>query len=300
MTHKYTQQDTRRCNKLIAFLGKKNNFLFLGDDRLKELYDGFISHFKESKETSETESSNNREYVDFKLRLRVNYVPTYDLKSMLNQFEHLEKEVDLPNFIIASSKFINLIPKGRNENYTKELEKSFIKNLTLLITPIDNLVKKQTKVLWKLQDPIDDSLTDRPYEWKGITNSDINHFNRIISDTLKYSNIQIWRSSTQIAIGLQDEMQNGVKLGPIALKHDIQIMLNIYCNDNMNYNDGTCCSTSENYTMLQIITYSVFLVCSTLMIALKLKRWFLKIRGHTLYMPLQQQDTSQPVNFLSI
>ncbi|KAL7020418.1 hypothetical protein ACKWTF_011523 [Chironomus riparius] len=299
MIHKYTQSDTRRCNKLIAFLGKDNNFLFLGDSRLKELYEGFITHFKESKETSENESSNNREYVDFKLRLRVNYVPTNDLKSMLNQFEHLEKDVDPPKFIIVSSKFIHLNPKGRNENYTKELEKSFIKNLTLLITPIDNLVKKQTKVLWKLQDPIDDSLTDRQYDWKGITNSDINHFNRIISDTIKYSNVQIWRSSTQIALGLQDEMQNGVKLGPIALKHDIQIMLNIYCNDNMNYNDGTCCSTSENYTMLQIITYSVFLVCSTLMIALKLKRWVLRFRGHTLYMPLQQQDTNQPVTMQS-
>lgn len=167
MIHKYSQQDTRRCNKLIAFLGKENNFLFMGDARLKHLYDSFVNHFKESKETSENESSNNLEFVDFKLRLRVNYVATNDLKSMLNQFEYLEKEDDPPTFIIVSSKFINLNPKGRSENYTKELERSFVKNLTLLITPIDNLVKKQAKVLWKLQDPIDDSLTDRQYDWKG-------------------------------------------------------------------------------------------------------------------------------------
>lgn len=31
------------------------------------------------------------------------------------------------------------------------------------------------------------------------------------------------------------------------------------------------------------------------MIGLKLKRLYAKLRGHTLYMPLQQQDTNQPI-----
>lgn len=214
---------------------------------------------------------------------------------MLSQLEMLQKDAKPPNFIVASSKFINLRPRDRPENYTKELEKNFIKNLTLLITPIDGLVRKQTKILWKLQDPVNENYNDPLPNWKDISNSDIDHYNRIISETMKYANAQIWRSSTQIAYGLIDEMEMGYRLGPIALKHNIQILLNMYCNDNMNYNDGTCCSTSENYTNLQIITYSVFLVCSTLMIGLKLKRFYAKLRGKTFYMPLQQQDTNQPI-----
>jgi N-acetylneuraminate 9-O-acetyltransferase len=93
-------------------------------------------------------------------------------------------------------------------------------------------------------------------------------------------------------------MKDG-KLGPIALKHDIQIILNMYCNDNMNYNDGTCCSTSEKYTILQIITYSLFLVCLTIMFVLFIKKTIAKIRNKALYMPLQQDADAQPPSSIS-
>lgn len=294
MIHKYTEQDSRRCNRLIAFLGKDNHFLFLGDKRIKQLFDSFVNHFQSK---GPNESSNELEYIDGKLKLRVNYVPANDLKSMLATLEKLLKEPDPPNFIISSSKFINLsLQVDKSENYTKELEKSFVKNLTLLISPIDALVRKQTKVLWKLQDPIDDNMNEPMPEWKDVSNSDIEHYNQIISDTLKYSSVSIWRSGTQIAYGLIDEMKDGFKLGPIALKHDIQILLNMYCNDNMNYNDGTCCSTSENYTILQIITYSLFLVCLAVMLGLFLKKSISKFRGQTLYMPLQQDSNLPPIS----
>lgn len=237
------------------------------------------------------------EYVDSKLELRVNFIAAGDLRTMLAIFEKLQKDPDPPNFIVASSKFINLsLQVNKSENYTKELEKSFVKNLTLLISPIDGLVRKQTKILWKLQDPIDDNVNAPSLEWKGVTNSDIEHYNRIVSDTLKYSSVSIWRSGTQIAYGLIDEMKDGFKLGPIALKHDIQILLNMYCNDNMNYNDGTCCSTSENYTILQIITYSLFLVFLALMLGLMVKKSISKFRGQTLYMPLQQDGNQPPIS----
>lgn len=226
MIHKYTEQDTRRCNRLMAFMERKNHFLFIGDARMKLLFDSFVSHYQQSRDQLDS----SIEFVDEKLNLRVSFIAAYDLKTMLAQLERLQRDADSPNFIIASSKFINLsLQVDRSENYTKELEKSFVKNLTLLITPIDGLTRKQTRILWKLQDPIDDNLNKPMPEWKDITNSDIEHYNRIVSDTLKYSNVNIWRSGTQIAYGLIDEMKDGYKLGPIALKHDIQILLNMYC-----------------------------------------------------------------------
>lgn len=280
MIHRYTEQDTRRCSRLNAFLGKENRFLFIGDHRTKQLFDSFVSHFQPGEV-----STKNTEYVDNMLKLRVNYIAAGDLRAMLTQLERLSKDAEPPNFIVASAKFINL---NRNENFTKEVEL----NLTLLISPIDSLVRKQTRILWKLQDPIDDDTIEPAFEWKDISNYDIERFNNIVSSTLKYSSVNVWRSGTQIAYGLIDEMREGFKLGPIALKHDIQILLNMYCNDNMNYNDGTCCSTSENYTVLQIITYSLFLVSLAVMLGVLIKKSVSKFRGQ-MYMPLQQ-DLNQP------
>ena len=48
--------------------------------------------------------------------------------------------------------------------------------------------------------------------------------------------------------------QDGIHLSDTVLKLDAQILLNMYCNNHMNYNDGTCCSDGEPVTVLQIIT----------------------------------------------
>lgn len=53
---------------------------------------------------------------------------------------------------------------------------------------------------------------------------------------------------------------DGLLLSPTALKHDTQILLNMYCNDHMNFNDGTCCSSVEPYTVLQVVTFSIFFI----------------------------------------
>ena len=47
---------------------------------------------------------------------------------------------------------------------------------------------------------------------------------------------------------------DGIHLSDTVLKLDAQILLNMYCNNHMNYNDGTCCSDGEPVTVLQIIT----------------------------------------------
>jgi N-acetylneuraminate 9-O-acetyltransferase len=206
MIHRYSEQDTRRCNRLNAFLGKENRFLFIGDVRVKQLFDSFVSHFQPAEV-----STSSVEYVDNMLKLRVNYIAAGELRKMLSEFERISKDAEQPNFIVASSKFINL---NRSENFTKEVEL----NLTLLISPIDSLVRKQTRILWKLQDPIDDNTIEPAPEWKDVTNSDIERFNRIVSDTMKYSNVNVWRSGTQIAYGLIDEMTEGSKVSEVSRK----------------------------------------------------------------------------------
>lgn len=295
-------RDARKCFRLIAFYGNQNQFVFIGDARIKSLYQAFVEHFQQSKgnnlhDNESTKAEGNLEYVDYKLRLKVNYIFANEAKQIVHEFEKFQKEDDPPNFIVASSKFVNLSPTiNHSNNYTKELEKVLIKNLTFLVKPIDDLIAKKSKILWKLQDPIDEYYREPVSEWKDVTNSDIDKFNHVVTGIIRYSKAHIWSSSNQIAWGLIDEMIDGYKLGPIAIAHDIQILLNMYCNDDMNYNDGTCCRIEENYTILQIITYSLFGVCTSIMLAMMLRRWYLKFRGHTLYMPLQQDSNSPPMS----
>lgn len=50
-------------------------------------------------------------------------------------------------------------------------------------------------------------------------------------------------------------MLDGIELSPDSLNTDVQLLLNMYCNDYMNHDDGTCCVTTESFTYTQMATY---------------------------------------------
>lgn len=74
---------------------------------------------------------------------------------------------------------------------------------------------------------------------------------------LSHSSAELWWSARLVAQGMINESPDGIHLAARALKHDTQILLNMYCNDNMNFNDGSCCSSAESYTTLQIVTFAI-------------------------------------------
>ncbi|MPC82273.1 CAS1 domain-containing protein 1 [Portunus trituberculatus] len=41
-----------------------------------------------------------------------------------------------------------------------------------------------------------------------------------------------------------------------------QILMNLYCNDHLNFNDGTCCNSREAVTMTQIATFAALCFCT--------------------------------------
>ena len=55
-------------------------------------------------------------------------------------------------------------------------------------------------------------------------------------------------------------------------------MMNLYCNDRMNYNDGTCCNSGEPLTALQIVTFVGFGCCVAGAAALWVVEWLKKRR----------------------
>lgn len=228
------------------------------------LYESFLEHLdqKDDDNTSAMASvvggssvKSNLEFIDTKLRLRVNYIYANEVtKSLIDQFTKWQNEEDPPSAIVASCTYAGFF----NGNLTSDTILKFSFNLTRLVKPIDNLIAKKSKVLWKLQDHINEDIDHLSENWKNVQNKDIDKFNQAIYDVLAYSDVHIWSSSKSIASGLLSEAKNGWKLSPLALQHDTQILLNMYCNDYMNYNDGSCCSSAEPYTILQIVTYAVF------------------------------------------
>lgn len=237
------------------------------------LYKSFLNHLRPSDDdntsalskgtdgsaTSDNEppSRSNLEYVDNILRLRVNYIYANEVSAQLvDQFNKWQHSDDPPSAIVASCTYSGFY----NGNLTADTLSKFHMNLTRLVQPIDALIAKKKKVLWKLQDYINEDGDRLADDWKNVQNSDIDKFNQAIYDVLGYSNVHIWSSSKRIASGLLSESTDGWRLSPLTLQHDTQILLNMYCNDYMNYNDGSCCSSSEPYTILQIITYAVFAV----------------------------------------
>ncbi len=65
---------------------------------------------------------------------------------------------------------------------------------------------------------------------------------------LEHSAAQVWWSSRLLAQGRIDESFGEAYPGDHTLAHTTQILLNAYCNDHMNFKDGTCCWSAEPYT----------------------------------------------------
>lgn len=69
-------RDTRRCFRYLAFLGSHNHFVFIGDSRIRQLYESFLSqlevrgHMTQPKDHPHTDLS----FGDAQLRLRVQFI----------------------------------------------------------------------------------------------------------------------------------------------------------------------------------------------------------------------------------
>lgn len=239
--------------------------MFIGDVRLRTLYDTFVKHLMHFSSIDEKPDDNksssirykdvavNQEYIDDKLKLRVNYIHSIDVsQSMLNEFDKWQKSDDKPSVIVTSAVHSQFL----TGNITNDMMKNYAMNLSKLLPYVDALDKQKVKILWKLQDPVDEEkLSD---EWKNVQNDLIDKFNEVAYTILKYSGVHIWSSAKHIASGLLDKAIDGSYLSKMAADNEVQILLNMYCNDYMNYNDGSCCSSAEPYTVIQIVTYAVF------------------------------------------
>jgi N-acetylneuraminate 9-O-acetyltransferase len=131
-----------------------------------------------------------------------------------------------------------------------------------------------------LQDPIDEAKYRKSYNSTRLTNKKIDYFNRETINLLYHSPITIWSSNRLVSQGHKrhhsDSTIDGLHLGNYVLEIDSQMLVNLYCNNKMIFNDGSCCSQPEAMSLLQKILFSFFFLCCFLSIYLYIYRTYCK------------------------
>lgn len=255
------------CIRYIDYWGGRNFIIFMGDSRIRQLYFEFIRSISANDDNEYSQPVHRDiEYNEKDLNLRIKFLwrPIVN-QSMIDQFKQLS---DLsmearPNIIIVGSATHSI----KESNASIQALEYYRRNLTILLPYMDSL-NKSTTILWTLQDPIKhDSLRkDRQM----ITNEQIDAYNKAAMEILHFSitnSVHVWSSARLVAQGFKDLIlkkgsNDGLHVDDKALKFSIQILLNLYCNDHMNYNDGTCCSDPEKSTIIQLVvlfTFSLFM-----------------------------------------
>ncbi|XP_071557163.1 N-acetylneuraminate (7)9-O-acetyltransferase isoform X2 [Temnothorax nylanderi] len=281
MMHHYTQTDSRRCMRYLAFMGHHNHFVFAGDARIRQLYKSFVSQFMiDGKASDLTELPENSDlgFNDGQLKLNVQFLwrPQLD-NSMIADLRGWMK-TDAPSVIVTGSAAAAILA---NNNSDTQLYSEYNTGLIRLVQPIDFLAKKGSQFLWLLQDPV---LKERlPVQLLSLDNKQINLCNKAAEKILSHSEARIWQSSKLVGTGVLEQSPDGYLASPLSLHHKVQILLNTYCNDHMNFDDGSCCSYPESATTLQLLSLSALALFLTIGGGVWLYRKLCKYRSEVSY-----------------
>ncbi|XP_069937480.1 N-acetylneuraminate (7)9-O-acetyltransferase-like, partial [Cherax quadricarinatus] len=267
MLHMYSNTDSRRCMRYVAFLKQDNHILFVGDSRIRQLYLALVKQIAVTHpKFSETPHEDMR-YNDTNLRLNIEFIwrPLMD-QHVAKLLNHLKRRKSLPKLIVMGSATHAI----KNSNGSALALEEYKKNLTLLSSVLHQIGNK-TQLLWMLQDPV---VPERlKPERLAITNDQLDLYNMAAMEVLYNTKVHIWSSSRLVAQGSIGGFSDGIHAGEVAIKYDTQILMNLYCNDHLNFNDGTCCNSREAVTVTQIATFAALCSCPIILIAVAVKQW---------------------------
>ncbi|CAH1979746.1 unnamed protein product [Acanthoscelides obtectus] len=280
MLHLYSKIDTRRCLRYIAYYGSDSHFAFIGDSRIKEMYEALVEHLMQDDDFTyrPTNSYTNLTHIDNKLKMKVDFIwDTFISRKMVQTLRNWQLSPSAPSVIIVGSAIWPIL----SSNASLYMLQEYKVNLTRLVQPIDGLHEKKTKVLWVLQAPINREKL-KP-EYQPVTNEQVDLYNKAAIEVLSHSAADLWWSARLVGQGMISESSDGIHLPKKTLTHITQILLNMYCNDYMNFNDGTCCSSVEQRTTLQIVTFSILALCVIIACLIIVRREVLKCRGQPVH-----------------
>lgn len=266
MMHTYSNTDSRMCMRYIAYWGGKTRIVFVGDSRIRQIFFAFVQQIDPKYETKNQFAHHDIKFNDDDLKVVVEFIWSPMVNhSMYHIYEKWLSEGQQHSVIVTGSATWAI----KTSNASLQALEDYKANLTRLV-PLLNRIDAVTKILWVLQDPV---VPEKLHPSRTmITNEQIDLYNKAAMDILRYSKVHIWSSSRLVSQGYNQDQKDGLHMGQVALGYAIQILLNMYCNDHMNYNDGSCCSSPEPITTLQIITFSFLGVCCCLALAMIVHR----------------------------
>ena len=253
--HKYTRTDTERCFRYNRFWGGQNHLVYIGDSRVRQLYLSTRS-WAEAGAEEEVPSWSRSGHLSWdnkaqNLRLDFYWAPVLN-QSVMEVLETWRTGRG-PTVIVIGSGAESI----KMSNNSQTVLDQHRRNLTKLRTELENIAEYGgSKVLWALEPPVHWdrlNLSD-----KAITNEAIWQYNvessRVFRDSSK---VLLWSSIYGLAEGTMDQMTDGFHISHLAASKASQMVLNLLCNDNMNFNDGSCCKSSDRPSSLQVISFIV-------------------------------------------
>ncbi|XP_018649356.1 hypothetical protein Smp_157560 [Schistosoma mansoni] len=318
MIHTYSSGDSHKCLKRLAPWGDVVRLYFVGDSRLKKLFNAFVYHINDEvvgeNTTSEASILNNFQHVagevdlrffyhdeitDDTLELVKSWIGSTNLSNVTeSDIRNKNNDISTPTHLIISMGTKTIQHYNRSEDGLLEYMNG-VKRLTSVLEEL-----KFARCVWMLQDPVAESLLSK--ELKIITNDLIDKYNEFASTAMKsVSGVEIWSSNRLIALKVgfpainwncrqlqmlstsnSDKMtsaisildykegmaknnvclemptlSDGYHVSDKAMKENVQILLNLYCNNQMKFSDGTCCRGSEPITPVQEKCFIFYAIC---------------------------------------
>ncbi|XP_045612302.2 N-acetylneuraminate (7)9-O-acetyltransferase [Procambarus clarkii] len=268
MLHTYSNTDSRRCMRYVAFLKQDNHILFVGDSRIRQLYLAMVKQIAVTHPKFPDAMHEDMRYNDTNLHLNIEFLwrPLMD-QHVVKLLSQLKRKKSLPKLIVMGSATHSI----KIFNGSALALEEYKKNLTILSSALHQ-IGNRTQLLWMLQDPV---VPERlKPERLAITNDQLDLYNMAAMEVLYNTKVRIWSSSRLVAQGSIGGFSDGIHAGEVTIKYDTQILMNLYCNDHLNFNDGTCCNSREAVTITQIATFAALCSCPIILIAVAVKQWF--------------------------
>ncbi|KAJ8948812.1 hypothetical protein NQ318_013464 [Aromia moschata] len=203
MLHFYMIQ--RRCLRYIAYYGSESHFVFIGDMRIRELYAAFVEHLIQDEDI--TQKPQNLTYVDKQLNIKVNFIWAPNVsKLMVDSFRNMELSSEPPSVVVVGSALWPIIISNGSHIMLEEYQH----NLTHLVQSIDRLHEKKTKILWALQEPVNQEKLKPEYQM--ITNEQIDLYNKAAIEVLSHSAADLWWSVRLVGQGMVLESPDGINI----------------------------------------------------------------------------------------
>ncbi|KAK4010994.1 N-acetylneuraminate 9-O-acetyltransferase [Daphnia magna] len=295
MIHSLSRIDANNCLRKTRFqTGEDSHWAFIGDSRIRQLYFEILKLVDPEAEPSvivkdiygnnldqllidvpfrvsaiATEQTNvysrplekahsSLTYNNSELSFRMTFFwrPIFN-QSAVDLIHQLGLSKSVPNVVIAGSGAWDI----KLSNGSDAVLDVYESNLEQVAKAANNWPNRNSKLLWKLQDPVDSSKLSE--QRQVISNDLIDEYNEIALRVFQHSRFQIWKSARLVTEGMVTA-DDGLHLNAVTLKHHVQMLMNMYCNERMGFDDGTCCRSAESATTLQVVTFTILLVCLTI------------------------------------